>query len=93
VSSSKNGNRPGLSARVVRTKQAVLVARVDPGELARRVAPEFAEAVERIGAHGLIAVPLVARGQTLGALTIVRYRPSSPAFAEDDLTLLRDNTA
>jgi signal transduction histidine kinase/CheY-like chemotaxis protein len=80
---------PGLAARVAGTREAVLIPRIDPAELALRVAPEFADAIERIGAHSVLCVPLVARDRAIGALGLVRYRPQSAPFNEEDLALLR----
>lgn len=76
-----------LVTRCVTTGRPVLVARVGPGDLpsiARDA--EAAALLGRAGLHSYLAVPLIARGEVLGALDLKRTRNPLP-FDEDDLTL------
>ncbi|MFD8429199.1 SpoIIE family protein phosphatase [Streptomyces coelicoflavus] len=95
-------DRPGEVARYgpdrlvtecVRTGRPVMVARVtreDLGRIAR--SPEAAELLGRAGVHSYLAVPLIARGEVLGALDLKRIANPLP-FGEDDLLLARELAA
>ncbi|KAF2781779.1 SpoIIE family protein phosphatase [Streptomyces sp. OM5714] len=95
-------DRPGEVARYgpdrlvtecVRTGRPVMVARVtrqDLGRIAR--SPEAAELLDRAGVHSYLAVPLIARGEVLGALDLKRIASPLP-FGEDDLLLARELAA
>jgi PAS domain S-box-containing protein len=95
-------DRPGQVARYgpdrlvtecVRTARPVMVARVT-GEDLRRIArsSESAELLRRAGVHSYLAVPLIARGEVLGALDLKRIGNPLP-FDEDDLLLARELAA
>ncbi|MFF4319107.1 SpoIIE family protein phosphatase [Streptomyces sp. NPDC001568] len=85
---------PGrLVTRCVRTGRPVLVPRVLPADLPRIARNE--EAARLLGAAGLhsyLAVPLIARGQVLGALDLKRTRNSAP-FGQDDVLLASELAA
>ncbi|MDA4891816.1 SpoIIE family protein phosphatase [Streptomyces sp. MS2A] len=95
-------DRPGEVARYgpdrlvtecVRTGRPVMVARVtreDLGRIAR--SPRAAELLGRAGVHSYLAVPLIARGEVLGALDLKRTANPLP-FGEDDLLLARELAA
>ncbi|MFE5600777.1 SpoIIE family protein phosphatase [Streptomyces coelicoflavus] len=95
-------DRPGEVARYgpdrlvtecVRTGRPVMVARVtreDLGRIAR--SPEAADLLDRAGVHSYLAVPLIARGEVLGALDLKRIANPLP-FGEDDLLLARELAA
>ncbi|MFF0536183.1 SpoIIE family protein phosphatase [Streptomyces coelicoflavus] len=95
-------DRPGEVARYgpdrlvtecVRTGRPVMVARVareDLGRIAR--SPEAADLLGRAGVHSYLAVPLIARGEVLGALDLKRIANPLP-FGEDDLLLARELAA
>ncbi|MFK0012688.1 SpoIIE family protein phosphatase [Streptomyces sp. NPDC091027] len=76
-----------LIARCVSTGRPVLAAHVTAPDLAR-IAPsaDAAELLAQEGAHSYLAVPLIARGQVLGALGLIRTRNPLP-FDHDDVTL------
>ncbi|MEO3752419.1 SpoIIE family protein phosphatase [Streptomyces sp. B6B3] len=57
-----------------------------------RQAPERAERVRRFGFHSVLAVPMHARGITLGVATFSRHRSPEP-FEQDDLLLGEEITA
>ncbi|MBI0318913.1 SpoIIE family protein phosphatase, partial [Streptomyces javensis] len=55
-------------------------------------APERAAMIRRFGLHSTMAVPLRARGTTLGVATFSRHRRPEP-FEQDDLLLAEEMTA
>lgn len=71
-----------------------LIREVTPAALEawKRDAPERAEHVRRYGFHSVLAVPMRARGITLGAVTFSRHRRPEP-FEQDDLLLAEEITA
>ncbi|MEO8841195.1 MAG: ATP-binding protein [Kofleriaceae bacterium] len=75
------------AAGVVATGKPVLLPHVDPEELAQRAEPSFAEAVRLLGIRSFLSVPLEVPGRRLGALSLFRFLPDSPAFDELDVTL------
>ncbi|WP_217169383.1 SpoIIE family protein phosphatase [Streptomyces sp. AC512_CC834] len=95
-------DRPGQVARYgpdrlvtecVRTGRPVMVARVTEEDLWRIArSPEAAELLRRAGVHSYLAVPLIARGEVLGALDLKRVTNPLP-FDEDDLLLARELAA
>ncbi|MFJ8810457.1 SpoIIE family protein phosphatase [Streptomyces sp. NPDC102490] len=82
-----------LVTECVRTGRPVMVARVTREDLARVArSPEAAELLRRAGVHSYLAVPLIARGEVLGALDLKRIANPLP-FDEDDLLLARELAA
>jgi signal transduction histidine kinase len=81
---------PQPGPEVMRTGQPILVPVVDDEGL-RRVArnEENYRLIRAIGARSAMAVPLIARGRTLGAITLVsgaeerRYGPADLALAQE----------
>ncbi|WP_055551261.1 SpoIIE family protein phosphatase [Streptomyces sp. NBRC 110028] len=55
-------------------------------------APDRAASIHRFGFHSTMAIPLRARGTTLGVATFSRHRRPEP-FEEDDLLLAEEMTA
>ncbi|MFC9062069.1 SpoIIE family protein phosphatase [Streptomyces sp. NPDC057074] len=95
-------DRPGQVARYgpdrlvtecVRSGRPVWVARVT-GEDLERIArsPEAVELLRRAGVHSYLAVPLIARGEVLGALDLKRTANPLP-FGKDDLLLAKELAA
>ncbi|MER6470685.1 SpoIIE family protein phosphatase [Streptomyces collinus] len=79
-----------LVTECVRTGEAVLVPQVKDEDLPRIArSAEAAESLGRAGLHSYLAVPLIARGEVLGALDLKRTRTPEP-FGEDDLLLARE---
>jgi PAS domain S-box-containing protein len=79
-----------LVTECVRTGRPVLVERVTERDLARIArSPEAAALLRRAGVHSYLAVPLIARGEVLGALDLKRIGNPLP-FGEDDLLLARE---
>ncbi|MFB6774344.1 MULTISPECIES: SpoIIE family protein phosphatase [unclassified Streptomyces] len=95
-------DRPGQVARYgpdrlvtecVRSGRPVWVARVTAKDLERIArSPEAAELLRRAGVHSYLAVPLIARGEVLGALDLKRTANPLP-FGKDDLLLAKELAA
>ncbi|MEU6666863.1 SpoIIE family protein phosphatase [Streptomyces sp. NPDC046727] len=82
-----------LVTECVRTGEAVLVRQVKDEDLPRIArSPEAAVLLGRAGLHSYLAVPLIARGEVLGALDLKRTRNPVP-FDEDDVLLARELAA
>ena len=82
-----------LITECVRTGKPVLVAQVEEADLPRIAhSDEAAHLLARAGVHSYLAVPLIARGEVLGALDLKRSRNPLP-FTEDDLLLARELAA
>ncbi|MEU6255883.1 SpoIIE family protein phosphatase [Streptomyces sp. NPDC047043] len=82
-----------LVTECVRTGRPVMVAQVEPADLPRIArSPEAAELLAGAGVHSYLAVPLIARGEVLGALDLKRTHNPLP-FSEDDLLLARELAA
>ncbi|MEU1007519.1 SpoIIE family protein phosphatase [Streptomyces sp. NPDC005890] len=82
-----------LVTECVRTGEAVLVRQVKDEDLPRIArSPEAAVLLGRAGLHSYLAVPLIARGEVLGALDLKRTRNPAP-FDEDDVLLARELAA
>jgi PAS domain S-box-containing protein len=75
----------GHAANVVATGKAVLLPVIDPDQLAERAEPAFAAVVRSLGIRSFLSVPLEVPGRRLGALSLFRYMPGSPPFAELDV--------
>ncbi|MGP4002324.1 SpoIIE family protein phosphatase [Streptomyces sp. 8N706] len=76
-----------LITQVVDSGEPILVPHVDD-ETLRRVARDDESAVllARAGAHSYLGVPLIARGNVIGTLSLIRARTPTP-FDEDDQLL------
>jgi signal transduction histidine kinase len=79
---------PTVGSQALRSRTPAYVPHVDDGWLERATTgPEHAALVRALGIRSLIAVPLVARAETLGVITLVcaerAYRRNDLATAED----------
>ncbi|MEU6773115.1 SpoIIE family protein phosphatase [Streptomyces sp. NPDC046759] len=82
-----------LVTECVRTGEAVLVPHVKDEDLPRIArSPEAVELLGRAGLHSYLVVPLIARGEVLGALDLKRTRNPAP-FDQDDVLLARELAA
>ncbi|MFD7694167.1 SpoIIE family protein phosphatase [Streptomyces sp. NPDC059805] len=82
-----------LVTECVRTGTPVMVAHVREEDLPRIArSPEAARRLGRAGLHSYLAVPLIARGEVLGALDLKRIHNPLP-FSDDDLLLARELAA
>jgi PAS domain S-box-containing protein len=77
----------GTVARVLRTGQSVLVPEASESSLAdRATSEEHLGLLRNLEVRSLMSVPLLARGRTLGAMTLVTSNPKS-RYDEEDLSL------
>lgn len=82
-----------LVTTCVRTARPVMLPQVKDEDLPRIArSTEAAKLLGRAGVHSYLAVPLIARGEVLGALDLKRTRNPLP-FTEDDLLLARELAA
>ncbi|MFI9151627.1 SpoIIE family protein phosphatase [Streptomyces sp. NPDC053367] len=82
-----------LVTECVRSGRPVLLPHVEAADLPRIArSPEAAVLLARAGVHSYLAVPLIARGEVLGALDLKRTRNPLP-FTEDDVLLARELAA
>ncbi|QGV82260.1 SpoIIE family protein phosphatase [Streptomyces ficellus] len=82
-----------LVTRCVRTARPVMVAEVDDAALSCIARDRHsAELLAESGLHSYLAVPLIARGEVLGALDLKRARNPYP-FTEDDALLASELAA
>jgi signal transduction histidine kinase len=79
----------GHARRVVRSGEAVLLAAIEPEQLAAMAEPAFALAVRRLGIHSFLSVPLAVRARSLGVLSLFRYHADSAPFDERDQAFAR----
>jgi PAS domain S-box-containing protein len=78
---------PGTVARVLRTGYSILVPEVSDALLAERATgEEHLGVLRRLGVCSIMSVPLLARGRTLGAMTLVSSDPER-RYGEEDLSL------
>ncbi|MFB7336172.1 SpoIIE family protein phosphatase [Streptomyces adustus] len=76
-----------LATQCVRGGRPLLIRHADGADLARIARDEDAAVLlARAGVHTYMAVPLIARGATLGFLGLIRARDPRP-FDEDDLAI------
>ncbi|MGW7574835.1 SpoIIE family protein phosphatase [Streptomyces sp. NPDC054765] len=76
-----------LITRCVTEARPVRIAHVGPEDLPHIAAgPQGAALLGKAGLHSYLAVPLIARGEVLGALSLYRVRNPEP-FDEDDAVL------
>ncbi|MFL6245496.1 MAG: ATP-binding protein [Thermoanaerobaculia bacterium] len=77
-------------AEVIRTGKTQWVGEITEQLLvSAAVSPEHLEIMRALGLHSLIVAPMVARGRTLGALTVA-YGESGRRYAKDDVPFVED---
>ena len=79
----------GHARRVVRSGEAVLLAAIEPEQLAAMAEPAFADAVRRLGIRSFLSVPLAVRARSLGVISLFRYQADSAPFDERDQAFAR----
>lgn len=84
-------DRTFVVARVLTTGQPVLMPTITD-ERRREVAidDEHLRLLRELGTHSNITVPLVSRGELLGALTLKRIHPEQPAYGPSDLAFAEE---
>jgi PAS domain S-box-containing protein len=83
--------------RVMRDGTSILVAHVDEAWFENAsIDPQYADWLRSLGVHSLVAVPLVAGGKVLGALTVARAKEQEPragflgAYDAEDLFFVEE---
>jgi PAS domain S-box-containing protein len=86
-----NPDNPSGVAHVVRTGVSELIPEITQEliDAANITDPELLEVVERLQLTSVMTVPMIARGRTIGALTMV-WAESGKHYSEDDLRLGED---
>jgi PAS domain S-box-containing protein len=81
----------GSTAEVLRTGQSVLTPDLPDGTFYEQAlgGGEHLDALLRLEPRSLMCVPLLARGRTMGAITLVSSRPDR-RYGEEDLALAED---
>ncbi|NTU81686.1 MAG: response regulator [Chloroflexales bacterium] len=90
IDGAKDGDEPPLNGRVFRTQQPVFLPSVDLKQLQAATNSDHAALLDRLRPHSVIIVPMRARGQSVGVLTLYRYLSERPSFDEEDLKLAQD---
>jgi PAS domain S-box-containing protein len=82
---------PGSAAQVLRTGEPVLIPELPDAAFYERElgGGERLDVVVRLEPRSLMCVPLLARGRTIGAITLVSSRPER-RYDEEDLALAED---
>src|ERR671921_317609 len=84
------GGDPGSTAEVLKTGQSMLISDLpDPTFYEPELEGEHLEIVNRLEPRSLMCVPLLARGRTIGAITLISSRLDR-CYDEDDLMLAED---
>ncbi len=78
-------------ARAIRSREPVVVHDLTDARELERIAPEpeLRELIEWSGHHSTVAMPLIARGRVLGALSFF-YMRDGARYGEDHLALIRN---
>jgi PAS domain S-box-containing protein len=79
----------GITGRVARTGESVLVARAEPAELLASAAPGLRVFLERHPIYAVLCAPLRARGRVIGVVIASRTRPGE-TYAREDLELFEE---
>ena len=77
---------PGSTARVLRSGRPVLIQEVSDDVADELKEVEHRRIINQLRPHSIMAVPLLARGRTLGAMTLVSSNPEW-LYDEEDLAL------
>lgn len=86
-------NSPQPAVRAIRTGKAIFVPEVSDAWLAEHVrSAEHLEMLRKLGIRSVLAVPIIARENTLGAMTLTMGE-SGRHFGPDDLALVEEIAA
>jgi len=76
---------PTLAREAMQSGKPICIARLDIEQFRDRTTAESYELHRRIGAHGVLVVPLRVRNEPVGSISIVRYRPEHTPLDEIDV--------
>ena len=80
-----------VSRRVLETGEPLFAPKLDLEQLRPpRTTARYFDFMQRIGLHSMLIVPLRVRDQSIGQLSLSRYRRNSPAFDQHDLELAQN---
>jgi two-component system cell cycle sensor histidine kinase/response regulator CckA len=79
-----------LGARIIQTRQGVLIPNVDEAVLGAALSDEYRPRIHDLGLRSLIVLPLEIRGRILGILSLCRVGADSAPFNEDDEAVARN---
>jgi PAS domain S-box-containing protein len=86
-----SANRPEDAARVLRTGEPLLTAEVTEGMLEGMARDaKHLRVLRELGPGSFMALPLLARGRTLGAVTLAVTDSGRPRYREEDLSEVQD---
>lgn len=89
IASERQRLGEGLVGRVAATGEAVVIPDIDAEALASQVPAAFRPMLVRAGVSSAMAIPLRARGRTLGVVSLLRTG-GSPAYTTADQLLAQD---
>ena len=89
LADEKGRDGTGQAASVIATGKPVLIPTIDPVELAARAEPAFGRVVRTLGIRSFLSVPLDVRGLRIGAVSLFRFEPGTPAYTEYDVAFAR----
>ncbi len=78
----------GVSGRVAQSGKSILISQITPAQIAA-IEPRFRAIIEKLELRSVIAVPLRARGQVIGVVSMFRTRSHQP-YTVDDQHLVED---
>jgi PAS domain S-box-containing protein len=80
-------NEASIAREAMRSGKPICIPRFDIEQLRDRTTPDSYELHRRIGAHGILIVPLRVRNEPVGTIGIVRYRAGRAPLDELDIEL------
>src|SRR5262245_36315310 len=80
-------DEPTLARETLRTGKPVCIPHLDIEDFRTRTTIESYELHRRIGAHGILVVPLRVRNDSIGTISLVRYRREHPPLDEIDVEI------
>ena len=83
----RNVTEQDSARRVLETGEPLLISHLELSHLQPGTSAEIVQVYKAIGIHSLLLVALRVRGESIGLLSLVRFEPSSPSFADEDCQL------
>ncbi|MET0593956.1 MAG: GAF domain-containing protein, partial [Polyangiaceae bacterium] len=81
---------PTLTQAAIQSGKPICIPTIDLEEIRKRTTLEGYELCRRIGARGILIVPLRVRHESIGAISIVRYQPDRDPLDELDIEIASD---
>ena len=80
-------DEPTLAREALRAGRPICLPNLDIEQFRIRTNQESYEFLRRIGAHGVMVVPLKVHNDPIGSISLVRYRPEHPPLDEIDVEI------